>query len=140
MIVSKQPLSAPWQLPVIGLPLVLLLLIVKCSNNHPTLQYRKDDFVDIHSCNGNGAALGQQQLQWQWGNGDGDDRSIDCNGAIAIALGQGQQEQQEARATGAMGQQRSHCHRCGRGAWGAGVGVFFRVFYSKTLVNAQMEV
>jgi hypothetical protein len=31
--VSKQPSSAPWQLLVIYLPLVLLLLIVKCSNN-----------------------------------------------------------------------------------------------------------
>jgi hypothetical protein len=51
-----------------GFPLVLLLLIVKCSNNHPSLQYRKDEFVDIHSCNVNGA-LGQQQLQWQWGTG-----------------------------------------------------------------------
>jgi hypothetical protein len=74
MIVSKHPSSAPWQMAVIGLPLVLLLLIVKCSNNHPTLQYRKDDdFVDIHSCNGNGATgatVAMTMGQGEWGNSD----------------------------------------------------------------------
>jgi hypothetical protein len=38
-IMSKDPLRASWQLPVICLPLVLLLLIVNYSNHGPTLQY-----------------------------------------------------------------------------------------------------
>jgi hypothetical protein len=101
--VSKQPSSAPWQLPVIYLPLVLLLLIVKCSNNHPTLQYRKDEFIDIHSCNG-ARGMGQQQR----GNGDGDDRSIDYNGtmatAIAMAPGQGHWGRSNRSNRNAMGQ------------------------------------
>jgi hypothetical protein len=107
--VSKHPSSAPWQLPVIYLPLVLLLLIVKCSNNHPTLQYRKDEFVDIHSCTG-AQERGQQDSDCN-GNGNGAtatamiDQSIatgqrqcncNCNGTGAGALGQ--QEQQEEMA------------------------------------------
>jgi hypothetical protein len=46
----------------------LLLLIVKCSNNHPTLQYCKDQFIYIHSCNG-ARGMGQERR----GNGDGGD-------------------------------------------------------------------
>jgi hypothetical protein len=71
----------------------LLLLIVKCSDNHPTLQYSKDEFVDIHSCtgaqergqqdsdcNGNGAReMGQQQR----GNGATETLAIDQS----IAMG-----------------------------------------------------
>jgi hypothetical protein len=140
-IVSKQPSSAPWQLPVIYLPLLLLLLIVKCSNNHPTLQYSKDEFVDIHSCTGaqergqqdsdcNGKGKGARGMgQQQWGNGDAGDRSINCNDTGAGALGQEQQEQQKRNGAMAMGQRRCdhrHCDRsidrvpcavCGCGAW-----------------------
>jgi hypothetical protein len=137
---SKQPSGAPWQLPVIGFPLVLLLLIVKCSNNHPTLQYRKDEFIHIHSCNG-ARGMGQQQQ----GNGDGDDRSIDYNRtmatAIAMAPEQGHWGRSNRSNRSTMGQRQQRrsivpiaIDHVDVDVWGMGHGrgrLLFRVFYSK---------
>jgi hypothetical protein len=78
--------------------------------------------------------------------GNGDDQSI----AMAMAMGKedwGTGATGAMGATGATGQRRSHCIDrsidrsivcvCGRGAWGAGVGVVYSVFYSEKLVNAK---
>jgi hypothetical protein len=74
---------------VICLPLVSLLLIVKCSTYRETLHYSKDEFVDRHLCNGNGngtggimatvfaMAMGQEGST---ATGNEDDHSINCNG------------------------------------------------------------
>jgi hypothetical protein len=135
---AKQPSGAPWQLPVIRFPLVLLQLIVKCSNNHPTLQYRKDELIHIHSCNG-ARGMGQQQQ----GNGDGDDRSIDYNRtmatAIAMAPGQGHWGRSNRSNRSAMGQRQQQrsivpiaIDHVDVDVWGMGRGrLLFRVFYSK---------
>jgi hypothetical protein len=67
LIMSKHPSTAPWQLPVIYLHLIVLLLIItKCSNGGSPMEYSQKELDVVHGvfngnsnggggCNGNGA-------------------------------------------------------------------------------------